>query len=256
MIKPPFPETEIGRILAQAYAGDPGQRLRPEEARKARILPGILGEIGRLLPQRGGAPLVVDAAAGRGPVSILVAAVRDAPLRLHAIERDPARLAALREGFASVAHPGHTLETLAADVGDPEAWPASPRLVVALHACGDATDRVITRGIAAGMSAALVLPCCVSKTLPAAARADRLADHLGYPRGPIRRRFRDLHTLTERVLTLEAAGYQTDVVAVCPESVTPYHLAIRARRVGEPVRAREAAARLARLQAGAGLQAL
>jgi hypothetical protein len=249
MIKPPLPEPEIGRILAQAYTGDPGQRLRPEEARKARALSGILDEIARLLPARqGSAPILVDAAAGRGPVSLLVAAAWSEPIHLHAIERDAPRLAALREGFARVAHPAHRLETVAADVGDVAAWPARPRLVVALHACGDATDQVIARGIEVEMGTALLLPCCVANALPAAGRADRLADRLGYPRGAIRRRLRDLHTLTERVLTLEAAGYQTEVVAVCPESITPYNLALRARRVAEPVRARQAAARLARLR--------
>lgn len=249
MIKPPLPHDEIGRILARAYAGDPSRRLRPEEARKSQVMPGILAEIARLLPaRRARPPVLVDAAAGRGPVSLLVGAAWEEPVHVHAIERDPMRLAALREGFARVAHPGHVLSTAAADVGDPGAWPARPRLVVALHACGDATDRVIAQGIAVEMRAALILPCCVAKSLPSAARADRLAERLGYPRGLVRRRFRELHTLTERVLTLEAAGYQTELVAVCPESVTPYHLALRARRVVEPVRAREAAARLARLR--------
>lgn len=258
MIKPPPPEVvrideeALGRALAHAFSGDPAQRLRPEEARKVRLLPGLLGEALRLLPRgrQTSPPLVVDAAAGRGPLTLALAVALGArPTRFLAIERDPDRLAALEVGFRRVAPYEHELATRSGDVGDASLWPRRARLVVAVHACGDASDLVLRAAVDAGARNVLLLPCCVARTLPAAQRAERIADRLGYPRGQLRRRFRDVHTLGERALALEAAGYETEIVAVCPESVSPYNLALRASLVGEPVRARRARERLAELLA-------
>jgi hypothetical protein len=259
MIKPPsslpprIEEETLGRALAHAFAGDPERRLRPEEARKVRLLPGLLDEAIRLLPKgRHAAPaLVIDAAAGRGPVTLgLAVALGDRPTRFHAIERDASRLAALEAGFLRAAPPGHLLSVGAGDVGDPTLWPRAARLVVAVHACGDASDLVLRTAIETGARHVLLVPCCVTRTLPAAVRAERLADRLGYPRGQLRRRFRDVHTLGERALALEAAGYETEIVPICAESVSPYNLALRASLVGEPVRARRAREQLERLRAG------
>jgi hypothetical protein len=54
----------------------------------------------------------------------------------------------------------------------------------------------------------------------------------------------------ERTLRLEAAGWETTVVALVPPSVTPHNLMWRARRLKEPGRMREAEAKLRTLRAG------
>ena len=51
----------------------------------------------------------------------------------------------------------------------------------------------------------------------------------------------------ERTLRLEAAGYETEVLEFVPPTVTAHPLLWRARRVGEPGRMRDAAARRAML---------
>jgi hypothetical protein len=88
------------------------------------------------------------------------------------------------------------------------------------------------------------VPCCTRDD----ARATALAERLGVPRhAPVRRAFVESIVAAGRTLRLEAAGYHTEVVPFVPPTVTPYNLLFRARRVGEPVRAREAADRLVTL---------
>ena len=55
----------------------------------------------------------------------------------------------------------------------------------------------------------------------------------------------------ERTLTLEAAGYETEVVPFVAPTVTPENLVWRARRVCEPRRMEEAQHRLAHLRKAA-----
>ena len=55
----------------------------------------------------------------------------------------------------------------------------------------------------------------------------------------MRRRFVQAFVDAERTLRLEAAGWQTEVVELCPPTVTPHNLLWRARRVGEPGRMAE-----------------
>lgn len=241
MIKPLDDErTRISEILALGYAGDRSRRLRPEEARKRDVLPGIVEEVVRLVGRKT-APLVVDAAAGRAPIG-LVLAERLAPKspRIVAIERDPARLDAARQAFERVLGSTDALSTAAGDVGDPAHWPAGPDVVVAMHACGSATDDILTQAAACSARHVLVVPCCVAASLRFAVEADALAEGLGLDRGELRRRFRDVYTLARRVLVLESLGYVTETVAICSPSVTPYNLALRGRRDPEPVRMRRA----------------
>lgn len=232
--------TEALRALfARAYGGRPEARLRPEEERKSRVLPGVLHEALRLLSPRG-TPVVVDAASGRAPFSLaLAAACVERGVGIIAIDREAPYGEAAQRAFARLKESTaatSTLETRTGDVGDASLWPAQPDLVVSIHACGSASDLVLERASHAGAKHILVMPCCVSASVRSAARADQAAHALAFEGGLTQKRFRDVYTLNERRLVLEASGYKTDVVALCAESATPYNLALRGARMHEPVR--------------------
>ncbi|MGB7812340.1 MAG: methyltransferase, partial [Polyangia bacterium] len=161
----------------------------------------------------------------------------------------PARVAACRDAIPRLRAPGVAVEVVMADVGDSAAWPGEPDVVVALHACGQASDVIIERSLAVRARSLLLVPCCTSKEVSAAALAERRAEQLGMPRhAEVRRRFIQSIVDAERTLRLEAAGWQTTVVSFVAPTVTPHNLLWRAERVGEPGRMAEAANRLARLR--------
>jgi threonine dehydrogenase-like Zn-dependent dehydrogenase len=230
--------SEIERMLDRLYIGCAGATLRKEDRKKAAELAALFREIERAA-RRG--MTLVDAAAGKGYVGVLAAALL-APARVIFIERDPARLELAREASVRAGVPGVRFSFHSGDVGDPALWPDAPDLVTALHACGPAADHVIDAAIAARARRVLLVPCCTpARERPGAAR-------LGIPRhAAVRRAFLESLVAAERTLRLEAAGWQTEVVAFCPPAVTPYNLVFRARRVGEPGRMKRAAEDLARL---------
>ncbi len=235
--------------LDRLYIDAAGAGLRREDRKKAAEITALLAEVARAAARLPGDLVLVDAAAGKGYVGILAAKLVLEPMgrrtRVIALERDPARVAA---AAAAATRAGVALEARGADVADREAWPPDPSLVVALHACGAAGDALVDAAVAARARAILAVPCCTG----ASAEADAAAERLGLPRhAPVRRGFTETYVAAIRTLRLEAAGYQTEVVSFVAPTVTPYHLLWRARRVGEPVRSREAAARLARLLAHA-----
>jgi hypothetical protein len=179
----------------------------------------------------------------------LILAPRGRPARVRVIEREPARVAACRDAIARLQASSIAIEVEEADVGDPAAWPGEPDLVVGLHACGLASDVIIDQSLAVRARVLLLVPCCTSKDVTATAVAQRRADQLGMPRhAEVRRRFIQSIVDAERTLRLEAAGWQTTVVAFVAPTVTPHNLLWRAQRVGEPGRMAEAADRLARLR--------
>ena len=250
----PLDEAAVAGALHEIYVPGAETRLRSEEAQKVREIAPLLEEVDSALRRRpADRPLVlVDAAAGRGYVSLISARLllgpAGRPFRWLVIEReqrraDAVRSLAERDGF------GASFEVICADVGDPTAWPDAPDLVVALHACGPAADAVIDRATASSAAALLLVPCCVSKTVAAHATAAAAAESLAIPRhAPVRRRFLESIIAAERTLLLESRGYQTEVVEFCPPRVTPHNLLWRCRRVAEPIRARRAADSLARLR--------
>jgi hypothetical protein len=167
------------------------------------------------------------------------------------IERDPRQASACRRAIAELdgdADAGLEFSVREADVADPGAWPAAPDLVVALHACGPASDIILDQAVASRARHLLLVPCCTSSNVAASALAARKADALGLPRhAEVRRRFIQAIVDAERTLRLEAAGYETVVVSFVPPTVTPHHLLWRARRVEEPSRMERAAADWRRL---------
>jgi hypothetical protein len=233
---------DIERWLDALFVAAEGATLRQEERRKARQVLAILGEIEQAVSRlrRTSELLLVDAAAGKSYVGLLAAKLllepAARPARVVTLERDQARVEASRRAVdrldATV-----PISCLACDVADATAWPANPSVVVALHACGDAADAIISGALSSGARHLLLVPCCTSRAVGAAARAERLAERVGVPRhAPVRRRFIQSMVDAERTWRLEAAGYQTEVVEFVGATVTPHNLLWRARLVKEPVR--------------------
>lgn len=232
----------IERWLDALYIGVDGATLRQEDRLKACQVSAMLSEIARAVGRvsRRDELVLVDAAAGKSYVGLLAARLVLEPLgraaRVITLERDARRVAAsetARERLGCRL----PIECRIADVGDASAWPLGASLVVALHACGAAADAVIEQAIATGSGALLLVPCCTSRMMPAAVRAERQADERGIPRhAPVRRRYVQAIVDADRTLRLEAAGYETEVVEFVSARVTPHNLLWRARRVGEPGR--------------------
>jgi hypothetical protein len=245
-------EEWIENWLRELYIAADGTDLRREDRKKAAELAALLPEIARALPRgRGETPTLVDAASGKAYVgllagkTILEAAGRAG--RVVAIERDSLRHDASASAAAHLPMRGVDVHCVKGAVEDPAVWPEAPALVVALHACGAAADAILSRTIAVRARRLLLVPCCTG----ADEDAEALADHVGMPRhAGVRRRFVEAVIDGGRTLRLEAAGYETEVVAFVSPKVTPYNLLWRARFVGEPGRMREAAERLARLRGG------
>ena len=247
----------VEEALHRLYIGADGTSLRNEDRKKASELVGFLVEIEHLLKTtRGDRPLhLVDAAAGKAYVGLLAAefflAARAGKAHVTLIEREARRAAACRQA-AHGARVGQSVTfTVAESAVEAEGvWPATPDLVVALHACGAAADAILDRSVACGARHLLLVPCCTSAQVAAMPLALRAAERIGMPRhAEVRRRFVQSLVDAERTLRLEAAGYETNVVSFVPPTTTPHHLLWRARRVNEPVRRREAATSLERLRA-------
>jgi hypothetical protein len=253
-----FARAQLDEILHRLFIDAPATSLRDEDRRKSDEMAGLLVEVAVAVARRSTKSelVLVDAAAGKAYVGFLAAelilAPRGQPARVRVIEREPARAAACRDAITRLRAPGVAIDVVAADVGDAAAWPAAPDLVVALHACGPASDAIIDQSLTAQARTLLLVPCCTSKDVAAAALAQQRAEQLGLPRhAEVRRRFIQSIVDAERTLRLEAAGWQTTVVNFVAPTVTPHNLLWRAERVCEPGRMAGAAERLARLR-GAG----
>lgn len=233
--------------LDRLYIAAEGAEPRDEDRKKAFEISALLSELGRATQRVGKQKdlVIVDAAAGKTYLGLLVGPLLlgpgGRPAHIIAIERDPQRVAQSRAAAGAARTMGVDIEIREGDVGDASLWPEAPAIVCALHACGPASDTVIDRAIASGAQHVLVVPCCTGSAVREMSVARRAADTIGIPRhSAVRRGFLESWIASERTLRLEAAGYETEVVALVPESVTPYNLLWRARRVGEPRRAERA----------------
>lgn len=246
MTKAGVPPLEAVRdALLRLFIGAGGARLRREDEQKAEEIAALLPELARL--RRDG--LLVDAAAGKSPVG-LVAAELLGFSRVVVIERAPDRAAACREAIARLS-PGAAVELREGPVADPGLWPERPDAVVALHACGPASDDVIDAAVSVRARRLLLVPCCYGAGVRHAAAARAAVERLGLPRqGELRRRAENAFVDAERTLRLEAGGYDVEVAAFVPPTVTPMNLLWRGRWSGEPVAmARGSAGRDALLRA-------
>ena len=245
----------VETALHRLYIGATGTTLRKEDRKKATEILAFLREIERVLGKgKSKSPItLVDAAAGKAYVGLLAAQLLLVPRRQAAhvilIERDERQAAACRQAIAQLPGGDITFTVRQAEVADGAVWPATPDLVVALHACGAASDVILDQAVATKARHLLLVPCCTSDKVSAAALAVSKAEAIGLPRhAEVRRRFIQSIVDAERTLRLEAAGYETVVVPFVPPTVTSHHLLWRARHVGETFRMARATADLCRLR--------
>ena len=240
------PLEDVRAALRRLFIGAPDAALRKEDEQKAAEVAALLGELSRR--RRGG--LVVDAAAGKAPVGLLAAELLGFS-RVVVIERDPGRADACRDAATRLGTPA-AVDVREGAVGDLAMWPERPDVAVALHACGSAADDVIDAAIRVRARHLLLVPCCYGEGVPLSGAARGALERSPLPRqGELRRRMESALVDAERTLRLEAGGFDVEVAAFVPPTVTPHNLLWRCRWAGEPVAmaraARDRAALLARL---------
>ncbi len=233
---------EVSAVLHRLFIGREGTALRKEDVQKAHELTAMLRELGRL--RRGAA--LVDAAAGKSSVGLIAAELL--PIgSLVVLERDPRRVEACRAAIGRLSR-ALAVEVRESDVDDDSAWPDAPDAVVALHACGRASDRVLDQSIRVAARFLFLVPCCYGKDVPFIAHALAMADRMGVAKHPaVRRRIANGIVDAERTLRLEAAGYETETFDFVGATITPHNLLLRARRTRSIPRMQAAAERLAAL---------
>jgi hypothetical protein len=224
-----------------------GTSLRREDLKKAVEVAAILEELARL----GREGTLVDVAAGKAYLGLLAVELLGFE-HLVVIERDARRLEDVRRAAGKLTRPAK-VELRLGDVADRTLWPERPAVVTALHACGPASDAVIDAALLSEAKWLLLVPCCYGTTIPSWAMAQAQAERLGLPRhAEVHKRFVQSVVDGERVLRLEAAGWETTVVPFVAPTVTPHNLLLRARRLKEPRRMDDAALRHRRLLDVAG----
>jgi hypothetical protein len=238
-----------------------GAALRKEDEQKAKELVPMLGEVARMAAKLSAQPLiVVDLCAGKGALSVLssLLVLRDRKHAVHVIERD-GKYAERSLDAARTLGVQHEISFHTAEVTHRGSWPRERAdLVLALHACGGATDDVIDTAIAADARAILLVPCCYGAgprhegaglEVHAQPVADAWVARLPLPaHALVSKRMAQSFIDAERTLRLEAAGYETEVVEAFAATLSPHNLLWRARRVKEPVRMKRAATTLASLR--------
>jgi len=233
-------EADVERVIAQLFLD--GHQPRKEDRKKVIEVAALLPLLNKGARDR----LIVEAAAGHGYVALVGAALLGWT-NLWLIDDNPARLERLAAGAAKLGIQP-TLQN--GDVADLAMWPDQPHTVVALHACGEASDGVIASAVARRARIVMLATCCHARSMQSSKRAAAHADRLGLPvQAELRRRFIETMIDAERLLVLEAAGYEVTAEAFVPATVTPQNLLLRARRADEPVRMKAAAERLARIRA-------
>jgi hypothetical protein len=241
---PPVSLERVRATVHRLFIDAADASLRKEDEQKSRELSGLLD---RLAPLRKGAH-VVDAAAGKASVG-LVAAELLALGRVTVLERDPARVAACTSAATRLQR-RVPVDVRHGDLADHALWPDAPDAVVALHACGLASDLVIDGAIRSRARRVFVAPCCYDEHVVSRARS-----YAGVPAwievvdARIRRRVLSALVDLERTLRLEAAGFETHVEEFVAATVTPHNLLFCARQTGSAVRMQRASQRLAALTA-------
>ncbi|AKU94552.1 hypothetical protein AKJ09_01216 [Labilithrix luteola] len=235
---------EVRSVLHRLFIASAGTALRKEDEQKSRELGALLARLARI---RKGAHLV-DAAAGKASVGLVAAELL--PIgALTVLERDPKRVEACRDAVTRL---GRSLpvDVRHADVGDAEAWPARPDAVVALHACGGASDAVIDAAIRSEARFLFLVPCCYGSSVPFLEQAAANVRAMGVVTDDLLRRRMAVSLVdAERKLRLEAAGYETELDEFTGATVTPHNLLFTARRTCSDKRMATARERLAAMHA-------
>ena len=234
-----FSPEQVEQAFRALYVPGAQTRLRPEERRKIPELVALLTEIERTRAKR-----LVDAAAGRAPVGLVAAKLLGLE-ELLVLEHEPRRAQTASDLGQALSS---RVEVRVGGVQDPSIWPERPQLVVALHACGPASDAVIEACLRVRAKRLLLVPCCYADKVPFAPRARERLDQLGVPRqAGVRRRLIEGLVDAERTLRLEAGGFEVQVVDFVPASVSPHNKLFRCRWIGNTRRADRAREALEKL---------
>ena len=151
--------------------------------------------------------------------------------KIVAVERDADRIERVRAAAAKL-DVAVELETRVASLGE-GAFPEGADLVVALHACGPATDGVISDAIASDARWILCAPCCYGAAIDGWSEAIAKADELHLPDDTgVRSRFLSSLVDAKRLERLQRSGYEANLIAFTAPTVTPHNLAFRARKRG------------------------
>jgi SAM-dependent methyltransferase len=243
----PIPEApslaEVEGLLHEIYVGVAGARLRADEKRKAIEVRAVLGHAAVLLRGLRRQVQIVDLACGNSYLAFGLARLLLPRIGLAAsilaLDSDP-RLMAKCEALAG-AMGLRQIRFRAAAIAGAE-LPTRADLVLALHACGGATDQAIARIIDTRARRFCVVPCCHR-------RQPRSYEAIGFPRqGLLRGRLHDLVVDARRALRLEQAGYEVEAVEFVPSKVTPHNLMLRGRHIGPTGRTVHSGEALRRLE--------
>lgn len=126
--------------------------------------------------------------------------------------------------------------------------------LIALHACNDATDHAIRRGVEANAQLIVVAPCCHKDLRRALGSPEPIAPLLEH--GLFKEHFSEWLTDGLRVLALEAAGYRVKVAEFVSPEHTPKNTLIAAIRGNTVAQRGEAMRRYESVKAWAGLRHL
>jgi hypothetical protein len=238
---------DVRSALHRLFIASGGTSLRKEDEQKSQELAAL---VARLAKVRKGAHLV-DAAAGKSSVGLIAAELLPFGKRT-VLERDPRRIEACRDATTRMQH-AVPVDIRQVDVASFEAWPTpgSVDAVVALHACGAASDLVLDGAIRSEARFLFLVPCCYGASIPAWAEARAIVERLGFVDDDLlRRRMTASLVDTERMLRLEAAGYETELGEFVGATITPHNLLFSARRTRTQTRIERARARLEAFRKG------
>ncbi|MFT6399258.1 MAG: hypothetical protein ACJAYU_004023 [Bradymonadia bacterium] len=177
-------------------------------------------------------PVIVDAAAGKGYLGLVLAQLILKPAGKGALIGIESR-EELAERVQAIANKQSLPATLLSSSIQEAELPERVHFLLALHACDTATDEAIVRGINAKADYIAVVPCCQ-------AEVSRLIAQLG-DTAPVsamwrhawhRREFGAQLTNVIRALALEARGYQVTVTELAGLEHSLKNELILARRVG------------------------
>ena len=169
------------------------------------------------------------------------------PAQVLGVDRNPRLIEACREraerlGLDPVLRfEAETIDRLDVEATWQRAFGAAPEdpavhLLVALHACDTATDDAIALGLAMGVPAMAVVPCCQAElaklwsALVTTQPEGPLSPIWGWPH--LRRETAATMTDALRALLLRGCGYAASPVEFVPSSHTPKNTMLRAQRTG------------------------
>lgn len=218
-------------------------RPRPGRADKIRQIEryaDLLSHLVRSTPWPEGQPVsVADMGCGKGYLTFAAWHVLRQTLRLDArilgLDAQPEVIASCRAAAERI-NAGH----LRFEVGTIREAPLpGVDVLIALHACNEATDHALVRGVRAGARVIVVAPCCHKDVRRGLGEPVPVAPLLNW--GLFKERFAEWLTDGLRALALEAAGYRVTVSEFVDAEHTPKNVLIGAVRGATPER--QAAAR-------------